>query len=139
MELHYWEKQLILYTKGHFDRVDYEKDLKHFPSELYGLGLERTDNYNVLGMVTRLYQNLVDAGHIKFTLEKFISDIFKRATWERNSGDVTHDDILHQLLAEFQCLTVFENGVRVIDLGTADEELKGIIQEAIENDHGSDQ
>jgi hypothetical protein len=127
MELNYWEKQLILYTKGHFGRTNYDKDLKRFPAELYGLSLEHTDNYNVLGMVIRLYQKLVDSGHIRFTLEKFIADIFKRASFERHKSEVAYQDVLRQMLAEFQGLQVRDDEKVLLDLGSADEGLKAII------------
>jgi hypothetical protein len=129
LELNYWEKQLILYTKGHFGRVNYERDLKRFPSELYGLSLEHTDNYNVLGMVVRLYQKLVDGYFIRFTLEKFITDIFKRASIERSKNEVSYDDVLRQMLAELQGLQVREGEELIIDLGKADEDMKATIQE----------
>jgi hypothetical protein len=132
MELNYWEKQLILYTKGHFGRTDYNKDLKHFPSRLYGLSLEHTDDYNVLGMVTRLYQKLVDDNHIRFTLEKFIGDIFRRASIERHKNEVAYDDVLRQMLVEISMVQIRKGGNIELDLGTADENLKGIIQEEIE-------
>jgi hypothetical protein len=134
MELNYWEKQLILYTKGHFGRTDYDKDLKRFPAELYGLSLEHTDNYNVLGMVVRLYQKLVDTGHIHFTLEKFIADIFKRASFERSKNEVAYQDVLRQMLAEFQGLQVRDDDNVLLDLETADEDLKAIIAEEIKID-----
>lgn len=138
MELHYWEKQLILYTKYHYGRIDYNKDLKRFSAELYGLGVENTDNYNVLGMVVRLYQKLVDAGHIRFNLEKYISDIFKRASFERGKKEVSYNDIIHQMLAEFQGLVVHEDEKEILELGEVDEMLKATIQKEINRKHVED-
>lgn len=135
MELHYWEKQLILYTKAHFGRVNYEKDLKRFPAELYGLSLEYTDNYNVLGMVVRLYETLVKMGHINFSLETFISNIFKRAFFDRSKHEVMYDDVVKQILSEFQNLAVLDNsGNRILDLGRADIKMKAIITKEIMDD-----
>jgi hypothetical protein len=113
-------------------RIDYEKDLKHFPAEMYGLSLEHTDNYNIMGMVVRLYQKLVDAGHIRFTLERFISDLFKRASIERHKKEVAYNDVLRQMLAEFQGLQVRDSEKVLLELGDADEGLKAIIQKEIE-------
>lgn len=133
MNLHYWEKQLILYTKGHFGRTDYIKDLKYFPSELYGLSIERTDNYNVFGMVVRLYQKLVDHKYIPFTLERFIGDTFRRTYRENGKNEVSYDDVLRQMLAEIQGIAVMENGVRILELGKPYEKLKDKIKLEMES------
>jgi hypothetical protein len=132
MELHYWEKQLILYTKHHFRRIDYDKDLKRFPAEMYGLSLEHVESYSVLGMVVRLYQKLADNGHINFKLESFISDIFKRTWREKGKSEVEYDDILRQMLAEFQNMPVYQNDVKVLDLGEVDQDMKADIMKEIE-------
>jgi hypothetical protein len=130
MELNYWEKQLILYVKGHFKRVDYHRDLNHFPANLYGLELEQEEQYSVFGMVVGLYQTLVDDGHIKFTLEVFISDVFKRSLFEREKkNQVSYNDIIRQMLGEIQNIKVL--GVN-LDLGKPDETLFKKIQEDVE-------
>jgi hypothetical protein len=126
MELHYWKKQLILYTKFHFGRIDYEKDLKRFAAELYGQSLEHVEKYSVLHMVVDLYQRLVDDGHISFKLEGFISDIFRRSFRERNSREVNYDDVLRQMLAEIQGIVVLGTN---LNLGSPDEKMLLLIQE----------
>jgi hypothetical protein len=126
MELHYWEKQLILYTKYHFDRLDYDKDLKRFAAELYYLSLEHVEKYGVLHMVVDLYQKLVDNETLSFKLERFISDIFRRSWRERDSREVSYDDVIRQLLAEIQGMQVLGTG---LELGSPDEKMLLAIQE----------
>jgi hypothetical protein len=128
MELHYWKKQLILYTKNHFGRIDYEKDLKRFATELYYLSLEHVEKYSVLHMVVDLYQKLVDNEKIPFNLERFISDIFRRSWRERDSREVSYDDVIRQLLAEIQGMEVLGKG---LDLGSPNERMLFVIQEDI--------
>jgi hypothetical protein len=129
MELNYWEKQLILYVKGHFKRVDYDKDLNHFPANLYGLELEQVEQYSVFGMVVGVYQSLVDDGRIKFTLETFISDVFKRSLFEREKkNQINYDDILRQMLGEIQSIKVLGEN---LELGSPDTNLFKKIQEEI--------
>ncbi|WP_137743334.1 hypothetical protein [Robertmurraya siralis] len=133
MELHYWEKQLILYTKNHFERIDYDKDLKYFPAELYGLHPEQVELYNMLGMVVRLYQKLIDNGHIPFTLERFISENFRRAFRENNKHEISHKHILRQILAEISLIHVLDDkGKRIFELGEIDEKLNNKIKLEIE-------
>jgi hypothetical protein len=130
MELHYWKKQLILYTKNHFGRIDYEKDLKRFAAELYYLSPEHVEKYSVLHMVVDLYQRLVDEGHISFKLEGFISDIFRRSFRERNSREVIYDDVLRQMLAEIQGIVVLGAN---LNLGSPDEKMLLAIQEDMQH------
>ena len=106
MKLYHYEKQLILYTKNHFKRIDYDRDLKYFAAEHYGLSLESTDDYNVLHMVIDLYQKLIDNDYKGFKIERFISDSFRRSRRERDSNEVSYDDILRQMLSEIQCMQV---------------------------------
>jgi hypothetical protein len=126
MELHYWKKQLILYTKNHFGRIDYEKDLKRFAAELYYLSLKHVEKYSELHMVVDLYQELVDNEKISFKLERFISDIFRRSRRERDSREVSYDDVVRQLLAEIQGMQVLGTG---LELGSPDEKMLLAIQE----------
>lgn len=135
MELHYWEKQLILYTKGHFERKNYDKDLKYFVAELYGLYPEQVELYNILGMVVRLYQKLIDNRHIHFTLEKFIDENFRMAFRERDKFEINHHILLGQMLAEISMVAVLDNDKnRVLELGNIDEKINNIIKLEIENE-----
>lgn len=120
MELHYWEKQLILYTKGHFKRIDYKKDLKLFTAKLYGLGLEDVGMQNVLHMVLDVYETLCENGYINFKLKTFIATLLKKSAFKSESNKINTYDILHELLAEIQDIPVLSNG---LDLGEADREL----------------
>ncbi|PGT89810.1 hypothetical protein [Bacillus thuringiensis] len=118
MELHYWEKQLILYTKGHFKRMDYRKDLKLFTARLYGLGLEDVGTRITLHMVIDVYETLCENGYINCTIKTFISSLLRKS----NTVDVY--DILNTLLSEIQGIPVASKG---LDLGEADRELLATI------------
>ncbi|HDR7922271.1 hypothetical protein [Bacillus paranthracis] len=120
MELHYWEKQLILYTKGHFKRIDYKKDIKLFTAKLYGLGLEDVGMQNVLHMVLDVYETLCENGYINFKLKTFIATLLKKSAFKGESNKIDAYDILHELLAEIQGIPVLSKG---LDLGEADREL----------------
>jgi hypothetical protein len=130
MDLHYWEKQLILYTKCHYGRIDYENDLKRFAAELYYQSLEHVEQYSVLHMVVNLYQRLVDNEKLPFKLERFISDVFRRSWRERDSREVSYDDVIRQLLAEIQGMEVLGRG---LDLGSPDEKMLLVIQEDMQH------
>jgi Mg2+ and Co2+ transporter CorA len=134
-ELSYWEKQLIKYTKGHYDRIDYNKDLKHFPSAAYWIGLDQVEKYHTLGMIVRLHEKLVKRGDLTFKLESFIDNIYRRSRMERSDYEnVNREDIMRQLLAEIQNMAVQGRGM---DLGEADEKLFSVISDNIEKEKGN--
>lgn len=125
MELHYWEKQLILYTKGHYVKnIDYNKDLRHFTANIYGLYFDQVKDYMVQGMVVDLYEKLVNNGLITHSIETFIADIFKRSFYDRGSYEVNRYDIIYYMLGEIQGISVLNVG---LDLGTTDDDLFHII------------
>ncbi|MGH0533159.1 hypothetical protein ACQVP7_27065 [Bacillus paranthracis] len=120
MELYYWEKQLILYTKGHFKRIDYKNDIKLFTAKLYGLGLEDVGIQNVLHMVLDVYNTLCENGFINFNLKTFIFSLLRESSFKSEPHKIDEYDILHKLLAEIQGIPVLSKG---LDLGEADNEL----------------
>lgn len=120
MELHYWEKQLILYTKGHYKRIDYKKDIKLFTAKLYALSLEDVGFKSVLHMVLDVYETLCDNGYISFNFKTFISTLLRESAFKSEDHKIDEYDILHKLLAEIQNIPVLSKG---LDLGEADAEL----------------
>ncbi|WP_437261216.1 hypothetical protein [Bacillus thuringiensis] len=120
MEFDYWEKQLILYTKGHFKCINYEKDIKHFAANLYGLKLEQVSTDNVLHMVLDIYEKLCLNDYIKFNFKNFISDLFKKSYFTDKGGKVDLSDILNQVLSQIQNIPVVRSG---LNLGEADKGL----------------
>ncbi len=123
--LYYWENQLILYTKGHYGHINYENDLRYFACKLYGLDLQHTDDYNVFGMVVRLYEKLVEIGLIRFSLEDFLTSAFRRSAIERSANDeIKHMDIMRLMLAAIQNMKVLDTP---LNLGNADRDYVNLI------------
>jgi hypothetical protein len=118
INLHSIEKQLILYTKGHFKEIDYSRDLKYFAAEMYDLDPERVEQYSINHIVTNLYQRLVDTGYIDFSLKDFLQDIFKRSWLYHNSRSIDYQIVLEQMLAEIQ--NIRTHG---LDLGEVDHSI----------------
>lgn len=123
MELHNTEKQLILYTKNHFGRIDYEEDLKYFAARLYGLGPEQVGTYLIRSMVIELYQKLIGGGYLSFQLKTFMNDLFKRSWREKGRHEIDHSLLLRELLGDIQGMKVKD-----IELGEAD---KSILQNSM--------
>ena len=118
--LNYYEKQLILYTKNHFSRIDYERDLKYFASKLYALSLERTSADSINHMIVNLYQKLVDYGYLNFKLDSFITQVFRMAWWDSGKIEINIDLINEHLLSEIQIMRVRSLHVPDLELGEAE-------------------
>jgi hypothetical protein len=118
INLHPIEKQLILYTKGHFEEIDYNRDLKYFAAEIYDLDPARVEQYSINHIVTNLYQKLVDAEYIEFSLKDFLQDTFKRSWLYYNNISIDYQIVLEQMLAEIQ--NIKTHG---LDLGEANHSI----------------
>lgn len=117
MELHYWEKQLILATKGHFGSFNKEI-LKEFPARYYGFSVKQVSESNILHMVTELFKNLVAEGHIRFDLGEFLSETFRKKG--DSDGKISVEDIYVKMLSEISAIKVLSTN---LDLGEPDKEL----------------
>ena len=83
MEITYWKKQLILYTKNHYGKINYERDLKYFVAEYYTLDVEYVDYFNVFSMVMSIYRQLFLNDKMDYNLENFVSAMFADALLQR--------------------------------------------------------
>lgn len=117
MELHEVEKQVILYSKGHFKQINYQQDLKYFAAELYDLNPEQVELYSIVNMVTDIYQTLVGNGLIDFNFKNFLSWTFRRAYRETSKNEVSWNIVLREMLAQIQGMQVLGTG---LELGKAD-------------------
>lgn len=118
-EITYWEKQLILYTKGHFGKVIYTDNiLKLFAAKLYDLDIERVDPYNVNHMIMYLFETLVEKHYIKMPYLELFHRLFKQAN-KNQRKEINGEDIRIVMLNHMQ--GILSKG---LDLGVADEDLK---------------
>ncbi|MEC3148073.1 hypothetical protein, partial [Bacillus thuringiensis] len=84
------------------------------------LGLEDVGMQNILHMVLDIYEALCENGYINFKLKTFIATLLKKSAFKSESNKIDAYDILQELLAEIQGISVLRNG---LDLGKADREL----------------
>lgn len=117
------EKQLILYTKNHFGRIDYKQDLKYFAAKLYGLSPEQVEWYSISNMITELYQKLYSNGFIYFNLQTFFSETFRRAFREQGKREVNWNTINREILSEIQGMAIRDGEKLLLELGKADLKL----------------
>jgi hypothetical protein len=124
VDLHEYEKQLILYTKGHFKEINYNRDLKYFAAKLYALDPNRVEQYSIIHMVSSLYDTLVNADYIRFELTLFLAECFKKAMWDNSEKSINWDIILDRMLAGIQ-----NTKVKGLELGEADIAILNEVEE----------
>lgn len=126
MKLTYWEKQFILYCKGHYSRMDINKDIKYFSGKEYGLSDEHVDQFNINAFVFGLYDKLKDNRYIKFNLNDFLQDVFKRGYYEstKPNYDINWNTVLRKMCSDITTMKIkFDDDSRNIELGEVDGEL----------------
>lgn len=114
MKLSQMEKQLILYTKGHFKKSgNLIEDLKVFVGEAYALSLEHVEMYSIYNFVIQTYDKLMYAKYIthQSPTEYLLTKIYSR--------DLKRDDnsLLEFLLGDISIVKV-----KGLDLGLVDLE-----------------
>lgn len=68
-ELTYWQKQLILYTKGHYGPMRFIfDDLSSFAAELFDLPVDEVTQQNVNAMIEITIDTLLKHGVVKSTI-----------------------------------------------------------------------
>lgn len=82
MNLSHWEKQTILFLKGHFDKEQENKSqnltIAHFVAEYYDLNLSQVNESNTFEMLVSIYQKLVEEKFMHFELKYFLVELFHK-------------------------------------------------------------
>lgn len=110
IELSYYENQLILYSKGHFEREETYQDLKKMTSEAYGLPLDFTEQRNVYHFILNTYFKLLEVGYMKTSIKDFLFSLYKY-----QSDTISCVEMMKKMLSEMGLIEVQD-----IDLGIAD-------------------
>ncbi len=119
MNLSNEEKQLILYTKGHFlksgNLID---DMKVIVGKAYALSFEHIEMYSIYNFVIKLYNKLVEGGYIshnKGTAEYILTKVYSRGL---NRGD---NSLLEFMLGEISIVKVAGLELGEIDYDIQDQ------------------
>lgn len=107
--LEYGEKQLVLYTKGHFVKTNLLEDLKKICSVRFEIPEKSVEFYIVYNAVTDIFLKLHKSNHIEEGLEDFFKSLFK---W---SPVLTPEDFLEKMLSPVSMVKA-----KGLELGSAD-------------------
>lgn len=127
--LTYWEKQLILFTKGHYKTTEIVY-LRILVAEAYALPLESLHMHSVFHMMTELHSKLVAAKILRFDLLDFVYNSAKRSELH---GAITIESFIWELFAQFQGISVKTDRYE-LDLGEVDVKLFNLIKESKRKD-----
>lgn len=100
MTLDYWEKQLVLYTKRKYLRVDYDEDLNTIVGNAYGFYAKDVDFHNTISFVSGVFEKLVEQKVIAFNLKTFITDTLKSASRFGGESKIDWHDVIKEMLVE---------------------------------------
>ncbi|WP_340032541.1 hypothetical protein NSQ20_11795 [Paenibacillus sp. FSL K6-1122] len=71
------EKQLVLYSKGHFLKTNLTDDIKRIIAEGFEIPLESTQFYHVYSFVTTIFVKLHEKKYIDNSINDFLCGLFK--------------------------------------------------------------
>lgn len=92
--LSHCEKQIVLYTKGHFTKKDLIEDLRAIVAESFAIPIESTYFYHIYNHVTRIFLKLHEAEYITESMEDFLCGLFK---WNRV---LKPEDMINEMLGK---------------------------------------
>lgn len=137
MGLRFIDKQVVLYTKGHYNK-DVTGDggaltLEHFAAWYYDLRLGSVNESIVYNLVMDVYTRLEGEGYVSVQVDEMFARLFKDMHWAGGSG-ITRGMVIRYLLDEMQSIQVYDDVTdeMLIDLETSEEEHRNFVEEMLE-------
>lgn len=75
--LNHSEKQIVLYSKGHFQTTDMIEDIRQITAKAFAIPVESTHFYHLYNYITSIFLKLHEASYITDTMESFLCSLFK--------------------------------------------------------------
>ncbi|WP_026673282.1 hypothetical protein [Alkalihalobacterium bogoriense] len=107
------EKQIILYAKCYFGKIDYDNDLKYFVADDLQTTGDKVHKDDIVQFIFNLYDKLVANGYIPFSVKKFVERTYQRKWVYENQIDIRKEDIMKNMLSEIQAMKI--NGLDLPD------------------------
>jgi len=115
--LSYYEKQLILYTKGHFKKNYIFNDIKFFVSKEYDLNINQVSWNSIYYFIVNIYFKLIEHDCIQKPIQKFVLSLFNSPT-----DLIDYYSIIEKMITEIS----FTN-TKTLNLGNIDIELYSLL------------
>lgn len=92
---HYWELQVIAYSKGHYGVVNFNyESMVYFAARMYDVLEEDVSKYNINHMLYSLHRKM----GLSQSVEDFLEDMFKRKGYTA----ISYEDVIYKLLSDIQ-------------------------------------
>ena len=75
--LNHSEKQIVLYSKGHFQITDMLEDIRQITAKAFSIPVESTHFSHLYNYITSIFLKLHEAEHITESMENFLCSLFK--------------------------------------------------------------
>lgn len=118
------EKQLVLYSKNHFKKMELLEDLKVFAGVQYDLYTNQVPPHSVYHMVVCLFFKLIDKGYITTQPKQFIMELFRTS-----EETLDYKDVISKMMVGIQWVKA--DG---LNLGRADHLLLPKKEEVTKNE-----
>lgn len=125
MELTFWQKQLILYTKGQYGKIDYDRHLKYFAGLHFEIHIDHITEHHIFKLVSKTYHDLQKRQLVTFNFERFMCDVFRNAKFDGRE-DVQLKDVIIRLLSEISSC----NNLGSLELGEKVDSLEKVLKES---------
>ncbi|MEC4565381.1 hypothetical protein L8C07_05440 [Paenibacillus sp. CMAA1739] len=109
--LNHSEKQIVLYSKGHFQQSDLIEDVRVITARSFNIPVESTHFYHLFNYITMIFLNLHEAEYITESMENFLCSLFK---WK---SVLKPEDMVTKMIGQISIVKA--SG---LDLGEADDE-----------------
>ncbi|MGG1650472.1 hypothetical protein ABHN03_16890 [Paenibacillus sp. NRS-1775] len=71
------EKQIVLYTKGHFLTTDMFEDIRQITAKAFSIPVQSTHFYHLYNFITSIFLKLHEEEYISESMENFLCSLFK--------------------------------------------------------------
>lgn len=103
MKLTFLQKQLILYTRGHYGEVDYDSHLKYFAGFYFQIQPDHITKHHVFKFVSETYHDLQKQELVTFRFDNFMDEILKSARFEGKDTVQLNDIMIRMLIEISEC------------------------------------
>lgn len=118
-DLLYWQKQLILYTKGHYGSLQFVfDDLSYFAAELFDLSVDEVTQQSINAMIEITVDTLQKHGAVKSTIWK---DMTRQLL--RNDHTVDLDNTSRYLSYMLSCMRNIHVDKHNLELGNVSAQM----------------
>jgi len=124
MSLSSFDKQLILFSKGHFSKIDGFK-IEDIISYEYDLDIKSVTEDILLRLLVESLQRVTEAGLVRFSYREMFSDMFRNRMYSGGNGkSIIAEDIISFILGQYSNIRVLNDDLTpIFDLGEVIQEI----------------